>query len=69
MKNIPHLYKRYTGVCALTHLLEITCCCSSCLAKVARAHIPPYTATLLGDRSWTHNTGGWYNANRKKYKY
>lgn len=33
------------------HLLEMTFRCSSCLSNVARAHKPPYTATLLGERS------------------
>ena len=35
-----------------TYLLKMTFLWSSCLSKVARAHMTPYTATLLGDRSW-----------------
>lgn len=34
-----------------THLLEMTLRCSSCRSKVAKAHRPPYTATLLGESS------------------
>ena len=36
---------------ASTHLLEMTLRCSSCRSKVAKAHKPPYTATLLGESS------------------
>ena len=35
-----------------TDLLVRTLLCSSCLVKEARAHSPPYTATVYGDTSW-----------------
>lgn len=35
------------------YLLEMTLRWSSCLSKVAKAHKPPYTAALLGDKSCT----------------
>lgn len=43
-----------------SYLLEMTLRCSSCRSNVARAHKPPYTATLLGESSWrnTRNTNG-----------
>lgn len=37
----------------IKYLLEMTLRWSSCLSKVAKAHRPPYTAALLGDKSCT----------------
>ena len=34
------------------NLLVRTLLCRSCLSKEARAHRPPYTATVEGERSW-----------------
>lgn len=43
----------------MKYLLEMTLRWSSCLSKVAKAHKPPYTAALLGDKSCTKTQGQW----------
>lgn len=40
--------------------------CNSCRSKVASAHRPPYTATLLGESSWKKREKGQPLKNRDK---